>query len=218
MAFATRAAPPARQGDLPRPGTWLMKVAIGRRQQSGQGPMKTSSDYKSLLINRRKLLGYSAAVGVAAGFRGPLSAWAQESPLGVNADEWTPEYITSIAGTLEVDTAAECAKVVPLDYKGRLTYWWVGPNEASPQIDHEIDDAVLGGLREDLPEHHGREAESRLQRHARQAAHRGARQRRADGGEAADPLGRRVRRQGPAAGVRARGCRLLRPSEFWPAP
>ncbi len=101
--------------------------------------MKTSSDYKSLLINRRKLLGYSAAVGVAAGFRGPLSAWAQESPLGVNADEWTPDYISSIAGTLEVDTAAECAKVVPLDYTGRLTYWWVGPNEASPEIDHEVD-------------------------------------------------------------------------------
>ena len=95
-----------------------MKVAIGRRQQSGQGPMKTSSDYKSLLINRRTLLGYSAALGVAAGLRGPLSAWAQESPLGVNADEWTPDYISSIAGTLEVDTAAECAKVVPLDYTG----------------------------------------------------------------------------------------------------
>jgi multiple sugar transport system substrate-binding protein len=100
--------------------------------------MTTSHDDR-FHMNRRKLLGYSAAVGVAAGLRGPLSALAQENPLGVNADEWTPEYISSIAGTLEVDTAAECAKVVPLDYQGRLTYWWVGPNEASPQIDHEVD-------------------------------------------------------------------------------
>ena len=113
--------------------------------------MKTSSDYKSLLINRRKLLGYSAAVGVAAGLRGPLSAWAQESPLGVNADEWTPEYISRIAGTIEVDTAAECAKVVPLDYKGRLSDWYVGPTEAAPQINHQIESRVLGGLRKTYP-------------------------------------------------------------------
>jgi len=113
--------------------------------------MKTSSDYRRFLINRRKLLSYSAAVGVAAGFRGPLGALAQESPLGVNADEWTPDYISSIAGTLEVDTAAECAKVVPLDYTGRLTYWWVGPNEASPQIDHEVDKQFWAAFADTYP-------------------------------------------------------------------
>jgi multiple sugar transport system substrate-binding protein len=81
-------------------------------------------------LSRRDLLRYSGAAGVAAGLYGPLRAFAQE---------WTPEYIKSVAGTLEVDTAAECAKVVPLDYTGRLTYWWVGPNQASPEIDHQLD-------------------------------------------------------------------------------
>ena len=27
----------------------------------------------------------------------------------------------------------------PLDYKGRLTYWYTGPNDASPDIDKKID-------------------------------------------------------------------------------
>ncbi|MBV8912967.1 MAG: sugar ABC transporter substrate-binding protein, partial [Acetobacteraceae bacterium] len=44
-----------------------------------------------------------------------------------------------IAGTAEIDTAAECAKVVPLNTKGRLTYWYVGPNEATPQIEKDTD-------------------------------------------------------------------------------
>ena len=48
------------------------------------------------------------------------------------------KYIDSIAGTLDVDTAAECAKVVPLNHSGRLTYWYAGPTQASTQIDHKI--------------------------------------------------------------------------------
>ncbi len=28
---------------------------------------------------------------------------------------------------------------MPLNHSGRLTYWYVGPNEASPRLDHEID-------------------------------------------------------------------------------
>ncbi|MBI1776031.1 MAG: sugar ABC transporter substrate-binding protein [Proteobacteria bacterium] len=66
-------------------------------------------------------------------------ATAQTAPLGVDAASWTPDYISSIAGTVEFDTAAECAKVVPLNYSGRVTYWYVGPNQASPQIEHQID-------------------------------------------------------------------------------
>ena len=97
-----------------------------------------AGDLFSHPIDRRRFLGYTAgASALAAGLGGPLGAWAQDT--GIDTSNWTPEYINSIAGTLEVDTAAECAKVVPLDYKGRLTYWWVGPNEASPRIDHEID-------------------------------------------------------------------------------
>ncbi|MEM7021555.1 MAG: extracellular solute-binding protein [Pseudomonadota bacterium] len=100
--------------------------------------MNDFHNHRGFSISRRSLLGYSAAAGLAVGLRGPLSAFAQDNPLGVTADEWTPDYISSIAGTLEVDTAAECAKVVPLDYSGSLTYWYVGPNEASPELDHEL--------------------------------------------------------------------------------
>ena len=99
--------------------------------------MKKSADGKQSGLDRRALLGYAAAAGVAAGL--PGEAAAQASQIGIDAAQWTPEYISSIAGTAEYDTAAECARVVPLNYAGRLTYWWVGPNQASPQIEHEID-------------------------------------------------------------------------------
>src|SRR5689334_21112111 len=99
----------------------------------------TDQDPKSIAsgINRREFIGYSAAAGLAASL--PGAARAQTQPLGVDAAKWTPQYIASIAGTEEFDTAAECAKVVPLNYSGRLSYWWVGPNQASPQIEHQID-------------------------------------------------------------------------------
>ena len=72
-----------------------------------------------------------------------------------------------------------------------------------------LDDAVLGGLRQALSEHQGRRrSEPQLQRDARQAAHRRARQGGADGGAPAHPVGRRVRGQGPAARVRPGGRRL----------
>ncbi len=87
----------------------------------------------ALPVNRRSLLAGVASLAIAGAAR------AQGSKTGVDAATWTPEYITSIAGTAEYDTAAECAKVVPLDYRGRLTYWYWGPNQASPQIEHEID-------------------------------------------------------------------------------
>ena len=37
-----------------------------------------------------------------------------------------------------VDTAKDCAKVTPLDYKGNASVWWTGPNEASPDIDRKV--------------------------------------------------------------------------------
>ena len=88
---------------------------------------------QALPVNRRSLLAGAAILAIAGAAR------AQGSKTGVDAATWTPEYITSIAGTADYDTAAECAKVVPLDYSGRLTYWYFGPNQASPQIEHEID-------------------------------------------------------------------------------
>ena len=69
-------------------------------------------------LNRRTLLGYSAAAGLAAAGlnRMPQLAAAQSGDeMGIDPSTWTPEYIKSIAGTIEVDTAAECAKVVPLE-------------------------------------------------------------------------------------------------------
>lgn len=84
-------------------------------------------------LNRRQLLAYS----VTAALTVPLlsgTAYAQS----VDLSQWSPDYIRSIAGTEEVDTAAHCASVVPLDYKGRLTYWGTGPTEASPQIERDI--------------------------------------------------------------------------------
>lgn len=59
----------------------------------------------------------------------------------VDLSKRSPEYIRSIAGTEEVDTAADCAKVTPvLIYKGKLTYWWTGPTDASPDIEKKIND------------------------------------------------------------------------------
>jgi multiple sugar transport system substrate-binding protein len=90
-------------------------------------------------IDRRTLLGTAAAAALAGAL--PGSASAQGSKTGIDAATWTPQYIASIAGTAEYDTAAECAKVVPLNYSGRLTYWYFGPNQASPQIEHDMDKA-----------------------------------------------------------------------------
>ncbi len=88
-----------------------------------------------------RLLGSTAlttlfGVGLVASYlHAPHDAAAQ----AVDPADWTPEYISSIAGTIEVDTAAECSAVVPSDYEGKLTYWYIAPNEASPLLDHEID-------------------------------------------------------------------------------
>ena len=58
--------------------------------------------------------------------------------VGITAGEWNPATINAQAGTLQVDTKAEVAKLVPLDYKGNLRYWDVGPNQASPQLARDI--------------------------------------------------------------------------------
>jgi multiple sugar transport system substrate-binding protein len=81
---------------------------------------------------RRHFLAGTAAAALAG-------TAAQAQSQGVDAAQWSPDYVRRIAGTLDVDTAAECAKIVPLNHTGRLTYWYVGPNDASPRLDHEID-------------------------------------------------------------------------------
>ena len=105
-------------------------------------------------VDRRTFLAFTAGAGVAAtGFS--TGALAQANKTGVDPTKWTPEYIKSIAGTAEYDTAAECDKVVPKDYKGRLTYWYFGPNQASPQIEHDIDEQFWEAFKATLPEHSG---------------------------------------------------------------
>ncbi len=112
-----------------------------------------NGDGFSYPIDRRRFLGYSAGAGLAAAglAHGAHAAGTQFAHFGVDAATWTPDYVTSIAGTIEVDTAAECAKVVPLNYKGRLTYWYVGPNEASPQIDRDIDAQLWAAFAKTYP-------------------------------------------------------------------
>jgi multiple sugar transport system substrate-binding protein len=79
-----------------------------------------------------------AAFGVPL-LSGRPAAAATSAEMGIDPAKWTLGYINSIAGTVDVDTAAECAKLVPLDHAGELTYWYVGPNQASPEIDRTID-------------------------------------------------------------------------------
>lgn len=87
-------------------------------------------------LNRRKFLVYGAAAGAAAAIGPSALTLAQDT---IDTTDWTPESIVARAGTLEVDTAAEVAKVVPLDYAGEVSYWYVGPSDSDPQITKDID-------------------------------------------------------------------------------
>lgn len=98
-------------------------------------------------VDRRTLLAGTAAAGLA----GALPAAAQGSRTGVDPATWTPENIMRMAGTERYDTAAECARVVPLNASGRVSYWYVGPNNASPRIDHEVHDAFWAAFQATYP-------------------------------------------------------------------
>jgi multiple sugar transport system substrate-binding protein len=91
-----------------------------------------------------------AAGAISAGFAASLlltTAYAQS----VDVSQWSPEYVRSIAGTAEYDTAADCGAVVPNDYTGRVSYWYTGPFEADPQIAHEQDAAFWEAFAEAYP-------------------------------------------------------------------
>lgn len=79
------------------------------------------------------------------------AVYAQGEKTGVDAETWTPEYVKSIAGTETVDTAAECSQIVPLDYEGRVSYWYYGPTEANPQKEREMDAAFFEAFAETYP-------------------------------------------------------------------
>ncbi len=102
-------------------------------------------------VSRRSLLGYGAAAGMGAAAMRYGGAFAQSSETGVDPDTWTPDYITSQAGTLEVDTAAEVGAVVPHDYAGKLTYWYAFTPETEPAISLEMDNAFWAAFQETYP-------------------------------------------------------------------
>ena len=83
-------------------------------------------------------------------WRGQLAAAAGtpsgNTRTGIGAGEWNPESIRANAGTLKIDTKADVAKVTPLDYKGKLSVWYTGPDASTPQIAIDYRQAVLGGL------------------------------------------------------------------------
>lgn len=82
--------------------------------------------------NRAIALSLSAGLALA-----PVAATAED--MSIDLSKWSPEYVKSIAGTETFDTAADCSKVTPLDYKGRVSVWWTGPTDASPDIERKID-------------------------------------------------------------------------------
>ena len=88
-------------------------------------------------LKRRELVGYSIAALLATTML--VTSTSASYAQSVDVSKWSPDYVKSIAGTADFDTAADCAKVTPLDYKGRLTYWYTGPNDASPDLDKKID-------------------------------------------------------------------------------
>ena len=71
----------------------------------------------------------SAAALASAFLASPASAQSS-----VDLSKWSPEYVRAIAGTQDFDTAADCGKVTPLDYKGRVTFWYQGVFEGDPDL------------------------------------------------------------------------------------
>jgi multiple sugar transport system substrate-binding protein len=81
----------------------------------------------------------SAAAAPTSAASAPTASATAGTRTGITSAEWNPDSIRAQAGTLNVDTKSEVAKVTPLDYKGQISYWYVGPNQASPQIEVDND-------------------------------------------------------------------------------
>jgi multiple sugar transport system substrate-binding protein len=88
-------------------------------------------------VNRRRAIGTGLGAAAALGLRGRF-AHAQ----GIDAETWSPDAIRAMAGTLEVDTAADLAALVPADYAGETSFWYVGPTEATSQLEIQIHDEM----------------------------------------------------------------------------
>src|SRR6185312_9899513 len=71
---------------------------------------------------------------VASAFMASAMSTSAMAAPPVDLSKWSPEYVKSVAGTKDFDTAADCAKVTPLDYTGRVTLWYQGVFEGDPDI------------------------------------------------------------------------------------
>ncbi len=105
-----------------------------------------NSPYRADRRSRDRFLASTVALGLIASL---VSTGVQAQTVDVS--KWSPEYVKSIAGTDTVDTAADCAKIVPLDYKGRVTVWWTGPNDASPDIDRKVHEEFWAAFKATYP-------------------------------------------------------------------
>lgn len=79
------------------------------------------------------------------------AASAQDNKTGINPETWTPDYVLSIAGTEDVNTAEECSQVTPLDYEGKVSYWHYGTTEAHPQVDRDMEKAFFEAFAQTYP-------------------------------------------------------------------
>ena len=89
------------------------------------------------VINRRRLLGFlSGAVAAGIITRSQAYAYLQDASekTGVTAEDWNTETINAKAGTRTFDTAGDLHAIVPESTEGAISYWNVGPTEASPDI------------------------------------------------------------------------------------
>jgi multiple sugar transport system substrate-binding protein len=98
------------------------------------------------LINRRRLIGF-LSMAVAGGIvsRGEALAYYQDAAQQTEMDpsKWNPETINALAGTREIDTAADLHALVPETTEGTVQYWNVGPTNASPDLDWTMYDDFL---------------------------------------------------------------------------
>ncbi|MBV9813624.1 MAG: sugar ABC transporter substrate-binding protein [Acetobacteraceae bacterium] len=107
-------------------------------------------------LTRRAALGLAAALAAPALLRPPASAASANAASanadwGVDPEQWTLARIEAAAGTVQVDTAADCARLVPLDHRGALSFWYVGPTQASPAIDRTIQAEFFAAFRRTYP-------------------------------------------------------------------
>src|SRR3569623_682824 len=84
---------------------------------------------KSFKRGAAVLRGAVASVAVAS----VMASSAMAAP-PVDLSKWSPDYVKSVAGTKDFDTAKDCSKVTPLDYKGHVTLWYQGVFEGDPDI------------------------------------------------------------------------------------